>query len=221
MAKRVGRGAAAVVAAAALSACGEPRTTAEYEWLRDVHLAAGAATGLVLMGLVLAFRAWRRRGRDERLALGPPSDAAVVAAYSSLAAIAALVALGGALVASVLLPEDPAVVARRGYADVNGGRHVFAVATLALFVIPVLAALAALFADWVEYPPRGPGAVPVALLHALLAFVVLEAGSHEAGTAELVLRCLLAAPVLAGTVAYLALHVGWWRSAVAVPRRRT
>jgi len=216
----VGRGAAAIVAAVALSACGRPRTTAEYERLRDLHVGVGAATGLLLMGLVLAWRAWRRRGRDERLALGPPSDVAVVAAYSSLAAIAVLVALAGVLVASAVMPEDPAVVARRGF-TADTGRYVMVGLTLAVFAIPLLAALGVLFADWVEYPPRGPGALPVALLHALLAFVVLTAGSPDAGGGERALRVLLAAPVLMGTVAYLALHVGWWRSAVAVPRRRT
>jgi len=223
MTTRVGRGVLAVAAVAALSACGEPRTKAEYEYLTRVHLGVGAASGLVLMGLVLAFRAWRRRGGPERLALGPESDTAVVAAYSSLAALAVLVAVAGALAGSVLLPDDPVLAEKFGIhaRQIADSRYLFAAVGLALFVLPCLAALGALLADFVEYPPRGVGAVPVALLHALLAVVVLQTAPYEPAGRELVLRWLLAAPMLVGAAAYLALHVGWWRSASSAAARRS
>ncbi|HEX8004036.1 MAG TPA: hypothetical protein VF519_15210 [Mycobacteriales bacterium] len=219
--------AAAAVAAAVLPACGEPRTAAEYAHLRAVHLGAGAVAGLLVTGAVLARWAYRGRaggGRPERLALGPPSNTAVVAAYASLAAVAVLGATGGALVASLALPDDPALAAARPELVPYGGAgpaHPILLLALLLVALPVLAALGSVFAHFAAYPPRGAGAPVAAVLHAALAFVLLTGGSGTPHGRELALRWLAAAPLVAGAAAYLALHAGWWRSAAATPRRRS
>ncbi|HEV2890157.1 MAG TPA: hypothetical protein VGX28_07240 [Frankiaceae bacterium] len=201
---------AAVAATFLLGACGEPRTTAEYERLVRSHLAIGAAAGLVLYGVLLGLFAWRHRGR-RWYALGPASPVSGLATFGSVSALALLSGLAGATVASLAVPDDPARVDAL-FPHTAGPAHAIAVLAVALVALPFLAVIGALFADFAEYPPRGVGAVPAALMHATVALVALRLGVEDPSREEQTFRLLLAAPCLAAALAYVVMHARWWMS---------
>lgn len=207
---RLRAGAAALVAATVLTGCGRAETVAEYRRLVRMHLFLGAVGGLVLFAAAAAAFSWRHR-RREWLALGPESPAAGVAALGSMSVLALLSGLAGTLVASAAVPDRPIVrdgmvveFAAPGYA-LQG-------LVLALWALPLLAAIGVLFADMAEYPPRGVGAIPAALLHAGIVVVALRVGASDPSPAEAAFRVLTAAPAAVAVVAYAVLHAGWWRS---------